>query len=352
MTASGGKASGRARGGQRRPTMADVAREAGVNASTVSRAMDERHPFSRSATAARIKEVAQRIGYSPNPAAASLRRQSTRTIGVVVSRLSDGVMAILYEEIAEACRDHGLHALVAITHDDPAAEAVQGRLLLDRMVDGLVLATARLDSQSDLVRELAARDIPYALALRTDGRGPASVGDDKLGGYLAARHLIDLGHRRIALIAGPPYASNPVGRMEGYRTALGEAGITVDERLVRPSEFSMESGERVATELLSALPTGERPTAVMTVNDNTAVGVLAAARRLGISIPGELSLVGYNDTPLAARLPIPLTSVRVPLREIGRGVVDILLRSIEGKPTASAVYAPTLIPRESSSPAP
>ncbi|MEV0221358.1 LacI family DNA-binding transcriptional regulator [Streptomyces sp. NPDC050704] len=330
--------------------MADVAREAGVNASTVSRAMDERHSFSRSATAARIKEVAQRIGYSPNPAAASLRRQSTRTIGVVVSRLSDTVMAILYEEIAEACRDHGLHALVAITHDDPAAEAVQGRLLLDRMVDGLVLATARVDSESDLVRELAARDVPYALALRTDGHGPASVGDDKLGGYLAARHLIDLGHRRIALIAGPSYASNPVGRMAGYRTALREAGIAVDERLVRPSEFSMESGERVATELLSALPAGERPTAVMTVNDNTAVGVLAAARRLGISIPGELSLVGYNDTPLAARLPIPLTSVRVPLREIGRGAVDILLRSMEGKPTASAVYAPTLIPRESSTP--
>ncbi len=337
---------------RRRPTMADVARVAGVSPSTVSRAMDERHPFSRSTTAARVKEVARRIGYTPNSSAASLRRQSTRTIGVVVPRLTDTVMAMLYEEIAAACRDRGLHALVATTHDEAAAELVQGRLLLDRLVDGLVLTMARLDAESDIVRELAAREIPYALALRTDGRGPAAVGDDRLGGYLAARHLIDLGHRRIAVIAGPSHASSALGRQEGYRAALRDAGLGVDERLVRPSGFSMESGERIATELLSELTGAERPTAVMTVNDNTAVGVLAAARRLGIAVPAELSLVGYNDTPLAARLPIPLTSVRVPLREIGRGAVDILLRAIDGKPADSAVYAPTLIPRESSTPAP
>jgi LacI family transcriptional regulator len=331
--------------------MADVARAASVSPSTVSRAMDDRHPFSRSATAARIKDIAQRIGYTPNPSAASLRRQSTRTIGVVVSRLADTVVAMLYEEIATACRDHGLHALVATTHDEPAAEVVQGRLLLDRMVDGLVITTTRLDAESAIVRELAARDVPYALALRTDGRSPTAAGDDKLGGYLAARHLIDLGHRRIAVIAGPSYASNARGRQEGYRAALRDAGLAVDERLVRPSDFSMESGEQVATDLLAGLPAVERPTAVMAVNDNTAVGVLAAARRLGISVPGELSLVGYNDTPLAARLPVPLTSVRVPLREIGHGAVEILLRAIEGKPTDSRVYAPTLIPRESSTPA-
>ncbi|MGP3966948.1 LacI family DNA-binding transcriptional regulator [Streptomyces sp. 6N223] len=330
--------------------MADVARAAGVSPSTVSRAMDERHPFSRSTTAARVKEVARRIGYTPNPSAASLRRQSTRTIGVVVPRLTDTVIAMLYEEIAAACRDHGLHALVATTHYEPEDEATQARLLLDRMVDGLILTTSRLDTESTVLRELATREVPYVLALRTDGRGPAATGDDRLGGYLAARHLIDLGHRRIAVIAGPPYASNALGRQQGYRSALEEAGLAVDERLVRPSGFSMESGERVATELLSALPAAERPTAVMTVNDNTAVGVLAAARKLGIGVPGELSLVGYNDTPLAARLPVPLTSVRVPLRELGRGAVDILLRAIEGKPVDSLVYAPTLIPRESSTP--
>ncbi|GAB2873129.1 LacI family DNA-binding transcriptional regulator [Streptomyces mayteni] len=327
--------------------MADVARIAGVNQSTVSRALDERNPFSRSETAARIREVARQVGYTPNTSAASLRRQSTRTIGVIVPRLTDTVMAMLYEEIAAACREQGLHALVATTHDDPVVESEQGRLLLDRMVDGLILTTARLDTGRELIAELTSREVPYALALRSDGRGPAAVGDDRLGGFLAARHLIDLGHRRIAVVAGPGHASNAVGRVAGFRQALTEAGLPVDERLVVASDFSMESGESVAAELLSR-PAADRPTAVMTVNDNTAVGVLAAARRLGLSVPDQLSVVGYNDTPLAARLPVPLTSVRVPLREIGRGAVALLVGAIEGRPGTSQVYAPTLIPRESS----
>jgi LacI family transcriptional regulator len=331
--------------------MADVAREAGVNQSTVSRALDERQPFFRSETAARIREVARKIGYTPNPAAASLRRQSTRTVGVIMHRLTDTVVAILYEEIVAACREQGLEALLATTDDDPEAETAGGRLLLSRHVDGLILTTARLDAPSGFLAELAADGTPYVLALRTDGQGPAILGDDRLGGYLAARHLLDLGHRRIGVIAGPPYASNALGRVDGFRDAMTEAGVPVDEHLVRPSAFSMESGENTAAELL-ALPARERPTALLTVNDNTAVGVLAAARRRGLAVPQDLSVVGYNDTPLAARLPIALTSVRVPLREIGRGAVDTLLRIIDDRPARPLVHAPTLIPRESSAPAP
>jgi LacI family transcriptional regulator len=139
--------------------------------------------------------------------------------------------------------------------------------------------------------------------------------------------------------------------VDGFRDAMTEAGVPVDEHLVRPSAFSMESGENTAAELL-ALPARERPTALLTVNDNTAVGVLAAARRRGLAVPQDLSVVGYNDTPLAARLPIALTSVRVPLREIGRGAVDTLLRIIDDRPARPLVHAPTLIPRESSAPAP
>ncbi|MER5303032.1 LacI family DNA-binding transcriptional regulator [Streptomyces lasiicapitis] len=339
------------RGTGRRPTMADVARAAGVNPSTVSRALDDRHPFSRSDTAARIKQIAAQLGYTPNPAAANLRRQSTRTIGVVMSSITGTVMAMLYEEIAEACRDHGLDALLATTRDDLEAETALGRLLLNRRVDGLILATARLDASDGFLTELAADGTPYVLALRTDGHSPAVVGDDRLGGYLAARHLLDLGHRRIGMIAGPPYASNALGRVTGLREALTEAGIEVDESLVRSSGFSMESGESTAAELL-ALPDGQRPTALVTVNDNTAVGALAAARRHGLAVPRDLSVVGYNDTPLAARLPIPLTSVRVPLGEIGRGAVDMLLRIMQERPVRSLVHAPTLIPRESTAPAP
>src|SRR5437879_3210819 len=120
-----------------RPTMSDVARAAGVNQSSVSRALDRRHPFSRSDTAARIRRIAEEIGYSPDPSAASLRRQITRTIGVVVPRLTDTVMAILYQELALAAHDRGLFPLVATTDDDPDTEREAGRLLLERRVDGL-----------------------------------------------------------------------------------------------------------------------------------------------------------------------------------------------------------------------
>ncbi|ADI10491.1 LacI family transcription regulator [Streptomyces bingchenggensis BCW-1] len=331
-------------GRKKRPTLADVARRAGVNPSTVSRALDGRHPFSRSASAERIRGIAQEIGYTPDPSAASLRRQSTRTVGVIVPRLTDTVMAMLYEEIAAACQEQGLLALVATTGDDPAAERDSGRLLLERRVDAMILTTARLDGQGEFIGTLAEQQVPYALAMRTDGRGPAAVGDDRLGGHLATRHLIDLGHTRIAVVAGPSHASSALGRTAGFREAMAEAGVDVDDDLVRPSGFSMESGEEIATQLLART---DPPTAVLCVNDNTAIGVMAAARRRGLRIPEDLSLVGYNDTPIAARLPVALTSVRVPFRDIAQGAVALVQQAIDGKPPQTLTYAPTLIPRSS-----
>ncbi|MFF3503318.1 LacI family DNA-binding transcriptional regulator [Streptomyces sp. NPDC003247] len=331
-------------GKRRRPTMADVARAAGVNASTVSRALDSRHPFSRSESADRIRRIAEEVGYTPDPSAASLRRQSTRTIGVLVPRLTDTVMAMLYEEIAAACQEQGLFALVATTGDSLDAELAGGRLLLERRVDAMILTTARLDGPGMLLPLLAEQELPYALAMRTDGRGPAALVDDRLGGYLAARHLIDLGHTRLGLVAGPAYASSARGREEGFRQALAEARLPVDDTLVRRSGFSMDSGEQIGAELL-AQP--HPPTAVCAVNDNTAIGVMAAARRAGLRVPEDLSVVGFNDTPVATRFPAPLTSVRVAFRELARGAVSLVQQAIDGKPAQTLTYAPTLIPRGS-----
>lgn len=331
-------------GKRRRPTMADVARTAGVNPSTVSRALDGRHPLSRSETAERIRRIAEEIGYTPDPSAASLRRQSTRTIGVLVPRLTDTVMAMLYEEIAAACQEQDLFTLVATTGDSPETELTSGRLLLERRVDAMILTTARIDGAGQLLPLLAEREMPYALAMRTDDHGPASLVDDRLGGYLAARHLIDLGHTRLGLVAGPSYASSARGREEGFRQALEEAGLPVERELVRASGFTMDSGEQVGGELLAL---SQPPTAVCTVNDNTAIGVMGAARRMGLRVPEDLSVVGFNDTPVATRFPAPLTTVRVSFRELARGAVTLVQRAIDGKPRQTLTFAPTLIPRGS-----
>jgi LacI family transcriptional regulator len=331
--------------GAARPTIADVAEAAGVARSTVSRAMNREHRFYRSPSAARIRAVAESLGYEPNPTAANLRRQQTNTIGVLVSRLTDTVMAMLFEEIAAASAARGYHALVATTYDDAALERENGLAMLASRVDGLILTTAT--TEGGLCTELVERGIPHVLALRAFPGSPSVVGDDTLGGYLATRHLIDLGHRDIGLVAGPDHAPTAVGRRAGYRQALREAGIPELPELVYPSSYSMESGEAAAEALLAG---ARRPTAVFAVNDNTAFGFTSVIQRAGLRIPQDLSIVGYNDIPLVARLAVPLTTVRVPFREIASAAVDGLLNSINGRPAISGgqrVLAPTLIPRAS-----
>jgi LacI family transcriptional regulator len=323
-------------------TLHDVAAAAGVSKSTVSRILDERMPRSESATAQRVRQVAAELGYTRDVSAASLRRGQTMTVGVVVPRLTDTVMAMLYEALAHACQRTGRLAIVATTDDEPQADRVAAEALLQRRVDGLVLSTARDDD--DFPRQLSERGVRYVLALRTDGQSLASVGDDELGGYLATRHLIDLGHRRIALIAGPQYASSARGRLAGFHRAMSEAGIAVDPSFVVDSTFSIESGGEAARRLMAA---DDRPTAVFAVNDNTAIGALSAFRTTGLSVPDDISLVGYNDIPIVSRLPIPLTTVRVPFDQIAGAALDLLLADHVDHRDRMRVATPTLIPRQS-----
>ncbi len=325
-----------------RVTLHDVAAAAGVSKSTVSRILDERLPHSNSETARRVRDVAAELGYFRDGAAASLRRGKTMTIGVVVPRLTDTVMAMMYEALAQAAARAGRFAIVATTGDEPRADRVAAQTLLQRGVDGLVLATAR--SGDDFPDQLAARGVPFVLALRTDGRSLSSVADDRLGGYLATRHLLDLGHRRIGVIAGPDYASSSRGRLSGYRQAMAEAGATIEPGWEVGSTFGIESGAAAATALMAApMP----PTALFAVNDNTAIGALSALHRLGLSVPRDVSLVGYNDIPIVSRLPTPLSSVRVPFEQIATAALELLTRGPISAQDRIRVATPTLIPRRS-----
>ncbi|MGK9166692.1 LacI family transcriptional regulator [Inquilinus limosus] len=325
-----------------RVTLHDVAAAAGVSKSTVSRILDERLPRSDSETARRVREIAARLGYVRDVSAASLRRGKTNTIGVIVPRLTDTVMAMLYEALAHACARSKRFAIVATTDDQPKADRTAARTLLQRGVDGLVLSTAREDD--DFPSELADLGVPYVLALRTDGKSLSSVGDDQLGGYLATRHLLDLGHRRIAIIAGPTYASSSRGRLEGYRRALAEAGAISDPALIVESTFGIDSGAVAMERLLELNPL---PTAVFAVNDNTAIGALSAIARMGLPVPEAISVVGYNDIPLVSRLPVPLTTVRVPFDQIAVAALELLSDGPASDNCRIRVATPTLIPRRS-----
>lgn len=327
---------------QSRVTLHDVAAASGVSKSTVSRILDERLPRSDSETAKRVRQVAEELGYVRDGAAASLRRGKTLTIGMVVPRLTDTVMAMLYEALAHACARTGQFAIVATTDDAPKADRAAAQTLLQRGVDGLVLSTARIGD--DFTAELTARGVPFVLALRTDGRSLSSVSDDRLGGYLATRHLLDLGHRRIGVIAGPDYASSSRGRIEGYRQAMAEADAAIDPAWIAGSSFGIDSGAEAAETLMRL---ASPPTALFAVNDNTAIGALSTLQRLGLSVPGDVSLVGYNDIPIVSRLPTPLTSVRVPFDQIARNALELLAHGPEDEHDRIRVATPTLIPRRS-----
>lgn len=325
-----------------RVTLYDVASAAGVSKSTVSRMLDERLPSSQSKKAERVRQIADELGYVRDVSAASLRRGKTGMIGVIVPRLTDTVMAMLYESLSKAAVRAGMFTIVAATEDDPDAVRHSADILLRRGVDGLILATARTNDV--VTRELANKGVPYVLALRTDGHSLASVGDDKLGGYLATRYLIDLGHRRIGLISGPSYASSATGRREGYLQAMQEAGLQVDDHWSVGSSFSMKSGVEATDKLMSLT---NRPTAIFAVNDNTAIGALSRLTELGLRVPDDISLVGYNDVPVVSHLPVPLTSVRVPFNQIATSALDLLSEAMTDVEEPVRLATPTLIPRRS-----
>jgi LacI family transcriptional regulator len=322
-------------------TLKDVAAASGVSISTASRALDER-TTSRSASAAHVRKVAEDLGYRRNSFASSLRRGETRTLGVLVPRLSDTVMALMFEELERAASSRGYFAMVATSGDDPGDERRAAETLLDRNVDGLILATARLDDE--LPRLLRQRNVAHALVLRTDGVSPSSLGDDEVGGYLAVRHLIDLGHRDIAVVTGPSFTSTGTARLAGARRALKEADIETPEKWLLAAGFGIENGFAAGEALLGQ--DRRRPTAIFAANDNLAMGVIAAAHRLNITVGEDLALVGYNDIPLSSRLATPLSSVRVPLDQIANNAIDLIVNP--GKEPRIRKAMPSLIPRQSS----
>jgi LacI family transcriptional regulator len=325
-------------------TLRDVAQASGVSVSTVSRILDDRTPASRSETAQRVRRIAEELGYRRNVFASSLRRGATATIGVLVPRLTDTVMALMFQAIERAAGQRGYFAVVATCGDEPEDERRATETLLDRNVDGVILATARLDDE--LPASLRDRDIPHVLVLRTDRISPSSLGDDETGGYLAIRHLIDLGHRDIAMVTGPWFTSSARDRRAGAERALREAGIPVDDERMLSVGYGIDDGIQAGARLLDRV---DRPTAVFAANDNLALGVLTAASGLGLRIGAELSIVGYNDIPLVSRLPVPLTSVHTPFEQIAATALELLLAP-DTESGGIRMALPTLMPRASTAP--
>ncbi|WP_022887252.1 LacI family DNA-binding transcriptional regulator [Glaciibacter superstes] len=323
-------------------TLKSLASELGLNVSTVSRIINAEPgteaKWASPQTIRRVRELAGARGYARNPHAASLRTSRSDLVGVIVPRLQDYVLATIYEGIDAAAEACGRMTVVANSLDDPTRQRLRTEALLARRVDGLIFGDASLDSP--YLDELAARGVPLTLVSRRRSGHVSVTCDDVAGGRLAASHLLSTGRQRFAVIAGAQYASTTVDRAGGFLEMLEEHGVGGSDVDIHYAGFDAPAGQAAIAEILAA---HARPEAVFAVNDFAAIGAIGALQALGISVPDDIAVVGYNDTPIAEA--VNLTTVRSPMVEMGRLSFEKLLSLLDNRGAESELLAPELIVR-------
>ncbi len=337
-----------------RATLRDVAERVGVHSSTVSRVLNPKtRPMVSETVAARVLEIANEMGYRANPFAYSLKTNRSFTVGVLIPDITNPVFPPIIRGIERALGPAGYTTILADSDEDPDIE--QG--ILDRMrarqVDGLILATAHRADQ--VVEECEADGIPFVLINRTmEGEGIYSVTNDDFGGIaLAVDHLADLGHRRIAHLAGPQDLSTGFERHRGYIAAVKARGLENDPDLIFVCGAFSEAAGKAGLE--SLLDSAKPFTAVIAGNDMLALGCYDALEERGLSCPDDISVTGFNDMPFVDKFRPPMTTVRIPHYEMGATAAEILLSLLEGeddKPPKSVCQTLELIVRGSTAKAP
>jgi LacI family transcriptional regulator len=323
-------------------TMTRLADLAGLNIATVSRALKGDSSRVSAETIARVQRLAEEHGYRPDPAASSLRGGRTRVLGVLVPHLTDVVMAEVFEGIATRAADAGYLAVVTPTRESHEIRRDAVETFLNRRVDGIVLADSSV--RKPVPAELAASGVPFVLALRGSSSYLSVTADDRLGGQLAARHLLDAGHHDVCVIGGPRNVSTAVARLAGFVQAYRDAGVTIAAEAIAHGEFTAMAGYTAMARLLRV----RRPTAVFAANDYNAIGAARALQDAGLRIGGNVAIVGYNDISISAQLPVPLSTVRNELGTIGQLAAEALIDLLHGREASSHQVPPRLIVRESS----
>jgi LacI family transcriptional regulator, galactose operon repressor len=317
-------------------TRDDVARTAGVSVATVSYVLNGGPRPVSEARRRRVLQAVADLGYRPNAIARSLRARRTRILGLVLPDSANPYFAALAKAIEEAAAAREYQVIVANAAERPEREAAHIEALLRLQVDGLFWIPADLRRAT---RDAPRPAVPTVQVDRTldpsgddDGEGAGGhrydvvAADNRAGGRLAAAHLLALGHRRLACLAGPASHRHAQARLQGFRDALREVGGA--SGLVAHGDFDFASGAAIAARWC-ALPAAERPTGIVCGNDAMAVGALAAVARAGLRVPRDLSVTGFDDLPLAPFTVPPLTTVAQPVAELAEAAVERLLTRIE-----------------------
>ncbi|TQQ20033.1 substrate-binding domain-containing protein [Vibrio cholerae] len=327
-------------------TMKDIARLAGVSTSTVSHVINKSR-FVSDEIAERVNNAAQQLNYAPSALARSLKMNRTKTIGMLVTTSTNPFFGEVVKGVERSCYHQGYNLILCNTEGDNQRMKASINTLLQKRVDGLLLMCSTLEGERLDVFDRYP-DIPIVVM----DWGPILFASDKIqdnslqGGYMAAKHLIECGHKEIGCITGPLIRHQAQMRYEGYKRALAEAGIAINPDWIVESDFECEGGYQAFEKLYQS---GKLPSALFVSNDMMAMGVIQAASQRGLRVPDDLSLIGYDDVHIAKFMTPALTTIHQPKYRLGKAAVDTLLYRLENPDTTAQVVQlePTLVVRNS-----
>lgn len=328
-------------------TLKDIAADTGFSVTTVSLVLNNKPSKIPEGTKQIILEAAQRLGYRPNQLAVSLVKKRTDTLGLIVSDVSNPFFSTLAKGVEDICRENGCNMILCNTNNMHKCDLNYINMLVDKGVDGIIYGMAgdsTLKNAIDSCNLMKEQDMSFVIIDRYFKKLHTSyIGVDHLmGGYYATKHLIEMGHKKIACITGPLHLDDVLERLKGYKKALKEAGIKYDSKLVFEGRYNMESGAAAFPWLMKT-----KCTAVFAFNDMTAYGLYIEAKKNGVSIPKDFSVVGYDDIYFSKILEAPLTTIKQPVYEMGVKATEILIEAIKNKkkPEEQFVYQPELVVR-------
>ena len=327
----------------------DIARHAGVSVMTVSKVLHDAPDIS-AATKVRVRQIAQQMGYVPDCNAQTLRTRTSRFLGIVIPTISDPLFSRVLLAIEERAHELGFEIILAQSLGQEEREQTCIQRLLSRRVDGLFISPVyRLRPEAPIYQQLQSRKVPVVILGHNAPfcRQFACVEtDDSKASHAATQHLLQLGHTRIAFFTGPQAAPWAQERFDGYRRALGEAGLAVDDRLIFQAGATIEDG---ATAALQFVNESTRATAIQAVNDLVAIGCANTFLGQGMRIPEHFSVVGFGNILSSEHYRVPLTTIRQPKLRLGVSAMDLMLKLLRGHPPETRRLAAEIIVRQSTS---
>jgi len=321
-------------------TIKDIAKRAGVSITTVSRVLNRKEEGMSAETREKVLRVIEELQYQPNRLARGLVTKQSKLIGLIVPNISNPFFPELCRGAEDEASERGYSLVICNSDDSSEKEERYIRILKEQQVDGLILSS--LSGLSKSSTDFLSKNLYYVLLDRKDtGQVPGVYLENEEGGYLAGKHLIELGHQRIACITGPASILNSRDRVDGFKRALTENGL--EPTVICEGDFGIESAYHQAKKIL----TKGDISAIFTCNDLMACGVYRAAHELSLRIPEDLSVIGFDDIPLISALIPKLTTIRQNTYEMGRKSAELLIKQIEHGKTDFATFSPSLILRES-----